>query len=161
MYIIEIIKTITEGCCTHGKYPLPMSPNVQLKRQQSKKPKFYKVRVSVKTQSKWEMPRTISKPESRTLRVNWLEKASSWMWTVWRSESHSVLSHFFTTPWTVVPRLLCPWDSPGKDTGVGCHALIQGVFLTQESNRGLLHCRRILYQLGYRGSPKSVHSGGR
>lgn len=52
MYIIEIIKTITEGCCTHGKYPLPMSPNVQLKRQQSKKPKFYKVRVSVKTQSK-------------------------------------------------------------------------------------------------------------
>ena len=31
-------------------------------------------------------------------------------------------------------RLLCPWDSPGKKAGVGCHALLQGIFLTQESN---------------------------
>ena len=31
-------------------------------------------------------------------------------------------------------RLLCPWDSPGKNTGVGCHALIQVIFLTQGSN---------------------------
>ena len=31
-------------------------------------------------------------------------------------------------------RLLCPWDSPGKNTGVGCHALLQGIFLTQGSN---------------------------
>ena len=30
--------------------------------------------------------------------------------------------------------LLCPWDSPGKNTGVGCHALLQGIFLTQGSN---------------------------
>ena len=30
-------------------------------------------------------------------------------------------------------RLLCPWDSAGKNTGVGCHALLQGIFLTQES----------------------------
>ena len=29
-------------------------------------------------------------------------------------------------------RLLCPWDSPGKNTGVGCHFLLQGIFLTQE-----------------------------
>ena len=34
------------------------------------------------------------------------------------------------TLWT---RLLCPWDSPGKNTGVGCHALPQGIFLTQGS----------------------------
>ena len=35
-------------------------------------------------------------------------------------------------------RLLCPWGSPGKDTGVGCHALLQGIFLTQGSNPSLL-----------------------
>ena len=43
----------------------------------------------------------------------------------------------FVTPWTVRTRLLCPWDSPGKNTGVGCHALFQGIFLTQGSNPGL------------------------
>ena len=47
-------------------------------------------------------------------------------------------------------------DSPGKNTGVGCHALLQGIFLPQESNQGLLHCRWILYQLSYQGSPDSV-----
>ena len=35
-------------------------------------------------------------------------------------------------------RLLCPWDSPGKNTGMGCRALLQGIFLTQGSNPGLL-----------------------
>ena len=39
-------------------------------------------------------------------------------------------------------RLLCPWDSPGKNTGVGCHFLFQGIFPTQELNLGLLHCRQ-------------------
>ena len=39
-------------------------------------------------------------------------------------------------------RLLCPWDSPGKNTGVGCHFLLQGIFPTQESNPGLPHCRQ-------------------
>ena len=36
-------------------------------------------------------------------------------------------------------RLLCPWDSPGKNTGVGCHFLLQGIFLTQGLNLNLLH----------------------
>ena len=44
-------------------------------------------------------------------------------------------------------------DSPGKNTGVGSHALLQGIFLAQESNWGLLHCRQILYQLSYQRSP--------
>ena len=44
-------------------------------------------------------------------------------------------------------RLLCPWDSPGKNTGVGCHFPLQGIFPTQGSNPGLLHCRLILYSL--------------
>ena len=35
-------------------------------------------------------------------------------------------------------RLLCPWDFPGRNTGVGCHALLQGIFLTQGSNLHLL-----------------------
>ena len=41
-------------------------------------------------------------------------------------------------------RLLCPWDFPDKDTGVGCHVLLQWIFPTQGSNPGLLHCRQIL-----------------
>ena len=46
-------------------------------------------------------------------------------------------------------------DSPGKNTGEGCHALLEGIFLTQELNWGLLHCRWILYQQSYQGSPCS------
>ena len=49
-------------------------------------------------------------------------------------------------------RLLCPWNSPEKNTGVGCHALLQGIFLTQGLNLGLLHCRQILYHLSHQGS---------
>ena len=43
------------------------------------------------------------------------------------------------------PDLPHPWDSPSKNTGVGCHALLRGLFLTQRSNMGLLHCKWILY----------------
>ena len=44
-------------------------------------------------------------------------------------------------------RLLCAWHSPGQNTEMGSHSLIQGVFLTQGSNPGPPHCRRILYRL--------------
>ena len=44
-------------------------------------------------------------------------------------------------------------DSPDKNTGVGCHVCFQGIFPTQGLNQGLLHYRRILYQLSYKGSP--------
>ena len=43
-------------------------------------------------------------------------------------------------------------DSPGKNTGVGCYALLQGIFPAQGSNPGLLHYRWILYQLNLQGS---------
>ena len=43
------------------------------------------------------------------------------------------------------PGLLCSWDFPGNNTGVGCHFLPQGFFLTQGSNSGLLLGRRILF----------------
>ena len=49
-------------------------------------------------------------------------------------------------------RLLRPWNFPGKDTGVGCHFLLQGIFPTQGSNPGLLHCRQTLYRLSHQGS---------
>ena len=49
-------------------------------------------------------------------------------------------------------RILCPWNSPGKNTGVGCHFLFQGIFWTQGSNLCLLHCRQILYHLSHQGS---------
>ena len=45
-------------------------------------------------------------------------------------------------------------DSPGKNTGVGSHALLQGILPTQGSNRGLPHCRQILYCLSHQGSPR-------
>ena len=46
-----------------------------------------------------------------------------------------------------------PWNSPSQNTGVGIHFLLQQIFPTQELNQGLLHCRRVLYQLSYQGSP--------
>ena len=42
-------------------------------------------------------------------------------------------------------------NSPGKNAGLGCHALLQGIFPTQESNPGLPHCRWILYYLNCQG----------
>ena len=43
-----------------------------------------------------------------------------------------------------------------KNTGVGSLSLLQQIFLSQESNQGLLHCRWTLYQLSYQGSPKEI-----
>ena len=54
-------------------------------------------------------------------------------------------------------RLLCPWDSPGQNTGVGCHVLLQGIFPTQGSNPDLPHCKEILYHLSHRGSPSLLY----
>ena len=56
----------------------------------------------------------------------------------------------FVTPRTVQPaRLLCAWDSPGRNTRVGCHSLLQRVFPTRGLNPGLLHFRQILYPLSH------------
>ena len=48
--------------------------------------------------------------------------------------------------------LYSPWNSPGQNTGVDSLSLLQGIFRTQGSNPGLLHCRQILYQLSHKGS---------
>ena len=108
------------------------------------------------------------------------------------SESRSVVSDSLSPHGLQSARLLSPWNSPGKNTGVGsqfsspgdlpnpgfkhrspalqadsssseppgkprnvgvgCLSLLQGIFLTQESSRGLLHYRQILYQLSHQGS---------
>ena len=65
------------------------------------------------------------------------------------SESHSVLPDSLRPHGLQPARLLCPWNFPGKNTGMGSRSLLQGIFLTQGSNLGLLHCRQILYQLSY------------
>ena len=65
--------------------------------------------------------------------------------SIWESQSSSFVSD------SLRPHgLYSPWNSPGQNTGVGSLSLLQGIFPTQESNRGLLHCRWILYQLSYR-----------
>ena len=67
---------------------------------------------------------------------------------------HSVVSDSLR-PYGLWPaRLLGLWDFPGKNTRVGCHALLQGVFPTQGSNLGLWHRKQLLYHLSrcHRGS---------
>ena len=60
------------------------------------------------------------------------------------SESHSVMSD------SLQPHgIYSPWNSPGQNTGVCSHSLLQGIFPTEGSNPGLPHCRRILYQLSH------------
>ena len=70
--------------------------------------------------------------------------------------SGSVMSDSFQPYGLQLAKLLYPWKFPGKNTGVGCHFLLQGIFLTQGSNPcllDLLHCRQILYSLSHLGSP--------
>ena len=62
--------------------------------------------------------------------------------------SDSLQTHGLYSPWNSPGQ-----NSPGQDTGGGGLSLLQGIFPTQESNQGLLHCRWIVYQLRYQGSP--------
>ena len=71
-----------------------------------------------------------------------------------KSVTHSVVSDSLT-PWTAAHWTLCPWDSPGKNTRVGCHGLLQGIFPTQGSNLGLPQCRWTLYYLNHQRSPNA------
>ena len=62
-----------------------------------------------------------------------------------------LLSHvwFFVIPWTIACQALLSLNSLGKNTGVGRHFLLQGIFLNQGLNLGLQHCRQILYCLSH------------
>ena len=75
-----------------------------------------------------------------------------------KSVSRSVVPNSLWPHGLQPTRLVCPWHFPSTDTGVDCHFLLQGIFPTQGSNLGLLHCRQILYRLSYKGSPKGSPS---
>ena len=73
----------------------------------------------------------------------------TWLWFIKKAKvkvSHSCL--------TLCDHMDRPWYSPGWNTGVGTLSLLQGIFLTQEVNHGLLCCRQILYQLSHKGNPR-------
>ena len=72
--------------------------------------------------------------------------------------THSVVSNS-SQPHELQPaKLLCPWDFPGKNTGVGCHFLLQGNFLTQGVNLHLLHQQEILFNTEAPGKPQNAYS---
>ena len=86
-------------------------------------------------------------------------KWETWVWSLsWEDpleEGMAVHSSILAwrIPWTVAHHSSLHGVSPGKNTEVGCHALLQGIFSTQGSNPGLLHCKQILYHLSHQGSP--------
>ena len=89
------------------------------------------------------------------------EVENSGEWAIdWKNELCICVCMLFTKsclslcdPMNCPTRLLCPWDFQGKNTRVGSHSLLQGIFPTQGLNPGFLHCRQILYQLSYKVSP--------
>ena len=112
---------------------------------------------------------------SHSTRLKWLSSSSSSIWVLcsipidlyiplqyhivsiivptWEKWSHSVMSNSLR-PHVLKPvRLLCSWNSPGKNTGVGIHSLLQGDLPNSGIKLGLLHRRQILYHLSHQGSP--------
>ena len=76
-------------------------------------------------------------------------------WTLWLC-SHSVVSNSFRPHGLQPARLPCPWDFPGKNIGVVCHFLLQGIFLTQGLNPCLLCWRASSLPLSHQGSPVNI-----
>ena len=110
-----------------------------------------------------DTPTPRAEPGSTAPRGHWTWCSVGWcphQWTQWhragppealkvKNESHSVMSN------SLRPQgLYSPWNSPGLNTGMGSLSLLQGIFLTQRSNPGLLHCRQILYQLNHKDNPR-------
>ena len=91
--------------------------------------------------------------------------AERWVWLKQLEDVHAyLLSRFspvrlFATVWTVAHQDPLSMDSPGKNTGVGCPALLQGVFPTQELNLGHLHGRQMLYHWGISEALENVTFG--
>ena len=71
-----------------------------------------------------------------------------------QSPSHVQL---FVTPWTTAHQAPCPWDFPGKNTGVGCHFLLQGIFPTQGLNLCLLHWQADTFTTAPPGKQTSIY----
>ena len=97
----------------------------------------------------WRIPGT-GEPDglpsmgSHRIRHDWSDLAAA---ARIKSVSCSVMSNSLQPHGMYPTRLLCPWSSPGKNTGVGSHPLLQGIFPTLWLNLGLPYCRQILYLL--------------
>ena len=86
--------------------------------------------------------------------VHWILQARILEWVVFPFSRGSSHSRYQTQVSCFAGGFFTSWATrEAQNTGVGSLSLLQGIFLTQESNRGLLHCRQILYQLSYQGSP--------
>ena len=72
------------------------------------------------------------------------KKSLSIISTYHKKHCYGLVMSDSVTPWTVAG-LLCPCDFPGKNTGVGCHLLLQGIFLPQRSILGLLQLARVFF----------------
>ena len=91
----------------------------------------------------------IRKPPKCSSADNWIKK-------MYTEEYHSTAKRKECLPLVTKciefeGKLGCPRTSPGKNTGVGRHSLLQGIFPTQGSNLGLPHCRWVLYHLSHQG----------
>ena len=95
--------------------------------------------------------RLIRRNEFESVELRWMHLEPVVKW----SESRSVKSNS-VSPWTVAHQVLCPWDSPGKNTRVGRCSFLQGIVPAQRSNPDLPHCRQILYRLNHWGSPRTL-----
>ena len=111
--------------------------------------KYYlqQVLVDEESQPTWRQFYTVQSTDSR-IKTSLLQLPATWFWS----------GHL--TSETVIPpkniniliKYLCAWNFPGKNTGVGSHSLLQGIFPNQGSNPGLLFCRHILYHLSHQRS---------
>ena len=72
--------------------------------------------------------------------------------TTWKSISYSVISNSLWPHGLYLTRPLCPWNSPGKNTRVGCHSLLQRIFPTLELNLRFLHWQADALPLSYQES---------
>ena len=99
-------------------------------------------------------------PSGSEVLINWVEKKCevSLRWCDVDSTATAVLSYvkLLATPVTAASRFLCPWDFPGKNTGLGCNVPLQEIFLTQGLNLHLLHWQVDSLPLSQRGSPAEL-----
>ena len=95
--------------------------------------------ISISTANVWPfMQNTLNKNSTVTNSWNY-SQSDQFVECICHIRTKCVLSVWlFGTPWTVAS-LLCTWNCSGKNTGVGCHFLPQGIFLTQRSNLSFLH----------------------
>ena len=120
-------------------------------------PLVFDQQMRVGKQVDWLLPEDSSPSKEAKIRFNVGEESKSWKdWRDKRVHACSVTQLCLTllrSHRLQLARLLCPWDFPGKNTRVGCHFLLQGIFLTQGSNLCLLHHQADFLPLSHLGSP--------